>query len=304
MFISTIIPTIGRPTLSRAVISVLKQVNIPIECDFEIIVVNDSGRPLAARDWQQSKNIRILNTSLRGYCHTRNAGAAIARGKYLHFLDDDDWLHREAMNVFWRLAESNPDASLLYGGIEFIDSEGNNLGELNLAKSGNCVSQMVGGAFIQVGSAIVKADDFFSVGGFDRLISPGEDTDLWIRISLHGKFVNSHATVAYIRRGIGWSSVTNHQNTPEQNRILRNRALDEDGIINTLRDSADTSYWRGRIFRVYIASALWNWRQNRFFTFLSRTLWGSLWFFSAGLSVLSIDFWAGLKDHQPPCGGR
>ncbi len=300
MFISTIIPTIGRPTLSRAVESVLNQTIISKDVDFEIIVVNDSGRPLAVEDWQQSKNVRIINTSRRKPCVARNSGAAIAKGKYLHFLDDDDWLHRDAMSVFWRLAESNPDASLLYGGIEFIDSEGNNLGELNLNKSGNCISQLIGGAWIPIGSEIVKTEDYFSVGGFDPQIFLGDETDLWIRISLRGKLANSIATVVYISRGIGRSSSASHSIATENNRIIRNRSLNEGGVFKKLRDSADNSYWRGRIYRVYIATALWNWRQRRFFTFLSRTLWGILWFFSAGLSLFSIDFWRGLQDTQPP----
>lgn len=301
MFISTIIPTIGRPTLSRAVQSVLDQTIISEDLEFEIIVVNDSGKPLTEEEWQASDRVRIIHTNQRVCSNARNTGAAIAKGKYLHFLDDDDWLNRDALNIFWKLAESDSVASLLYGGIEFIDSEGINIGGLNLSRSGKCISQMIGGAWIQVGSAIVKAEDFFSVGGFDPLILPGEETDLWIRIALRGKFANSIATVVNITRGIGWSSVTNLQKAPEQNRILRNRALNEDGVFRKLRDSADSSYWRGRIMSVYITTALWNWRQNRFFTFLSRTLWGSLWFFSAGLSLFSIDFWRGLKDTQPPC---
>ena len=44
MFSSTVIPTVNRPTLSRAVRSVLQQ-NFTAD-DFEVIVVNDSGQPL------------------------------------------------------------------------------------------------------------------------------------------------------------------------------------------------------------------------------------------------------------------
>jgi hypothetical protein len=44
MFSSTVIPTIGRPTLDRAVRSVLDQ-GFSAD-DFEVIVVNDSGERL------------------------------------------------------------------------------------------------------------------------------------------------------------------------------------------------------------------------------------------------------------------
>ena len=90
--ISTIIPTIGRATLSRAVESVIDQQ--PFGADAEIIVVNDSGQPLPKMSWMEAPNLQIIDTNHRERSVARNTGAAIARGKYLHFLDDD---------VLWRL---------------------------------------------------------------------------------------------------------------------------------------------------------------------------------------------------------
>jgi glycosyltransferase involved in cell wall biosynthesis len=85
MFCSTVIPTIGRPTLSRAVCSLLDQAFTAD--DFEVIVVNDSGRPLPEMDWQHSAQVRVIDTNRRERSVARNTGAAIAGGRYLHFLD-------------------------------------------------------------------------------------------------------------------------------------------------------------------------------------------------------------------------
>ena len=63
MFISTIIPTIGRPTLARAVYSVLEQGLHHDEC--EVIVVNDSGGELPVEDWQKISNVQIGRASCR-----------------------------------------------------------------------------------------------------------------------------------------------------------------------------------------------------------------------------------------------
>jgi glycosyltransferase involved in cell wall biosynthesis len=52
MFCSTIIPTVGRDRLARAVESVLSKKCRPQL--FEVIVVNDSGQPLTPAAWQQS----------------------------------------------------------------------------------------------------------------------------------------------------------------------------------------------------------------------------------------------------------
>ena len=44
----------------------------------------------------------------------RNAGATVAQGRYLHFLDDDDWLEQGALQALWELSQQR-DAAWLYG---------------------------------------------------------------------------------------------------------------------------------------------------------------------------------------------
>jgi glycosyltransferase involved in cell wall biosynthesis len=98
MFCSTIIPTINRPTLTRAVMSVLNQDFYAEE--FEVIVVNDSGKPLPGMEWMNSDRVRLINTNCRERSIARNTGAAIAKGRYFHFLDDDDMFLPGALRAF------------------------------------------------------------------------------------------------------------------------------------------------------------------------------------------------------------
>jgi glycosyltransferase involved in cell wall biosynthesis len=83
MFCSTVIPTIGRSTLSRAVKSVLDQEVDPEQ--FEVIVVNDSGSPLPEEDWQKSERVTIKSTNQHNRTVARNAVAAIAKGGSINF---------------------------------------------------------------------------------------------------------------------------------------------------------------------------------------------------------------------------
>ena len=105
LFCSTIIPTIGRGTLDRAVESVINQ---QFDQPFEVIVVNDSGRPLRPAAWQQAAGVQILDTQQRERSVARNVGAMAAHGRYLHFLDDDDWLLPGALGVLGAMAVSQP----------------------------------------------------------------------------------------------------------------------------------------------------------------------------------------------------
>ena len=139
MFCSVIIPTIGRASVARTIYSVLDQ---DFTADtYEVIVVNDSGKPLPAANWQQSERVQVITTNQRERCVARNAGAAIAKGKYLCFLDDDDWLLPNALDHFWNLARQAGDAAWLYGGIQIVDETGTRLAEVNSGLNGNCFAQ-------------------------------------------------------------------------------------------------------------------------------------------------------------------
>jgi glycosyltransferase involved in cell wall biosynthesis len=76
MFCSIIIPTVGRETAERAIFSVLDQ-KFP-QNEFEVIVVNDSGKALPNADWQQAGCVRVVHTHHNERSVARNTGAAIA----------------------------------------------------------------------------------------------------------------------------------------------------------------------------------------------------------------------------------
>lgn len=134
MFCSTIIPTIGRPTLDRAISSVLEQSFV--HDDFEIIIVNDSGSPLPRFAWASGDRVSVLNTNRRERSVARNTGAAVATGKYLHFLDDDDWILPNALNAFWEMDRSH-SAKWLYGSYNTVDNDGNIIEEIHPRIEGN-----------------------------------------------------------------------------------------------------------------------------------------------------------------------
>jgi len=53
---------------------------------------DQSGQSLPMEDWQRSPRVTIIRTDHLGRCIARKGGAAVARGAYPHFLDDDDYM--------------------------------------------------------------------------------------------------------------------------------------------------------------------------------------------------------------------
>lgn len=294
IFSSTIIPTINRATLSRAVASVLDQAFTA--ADFEVIVVNDSGRPLPEMPWQQSERVHVLNTNRRERCVARNAGAAIAKGKYLHFLDDDDLILPGALAAFWQLdqeiAQAN-DVVWLYGDYQSVDNDGKVIAEFRPGLTGNIFACLVASEGIPFQTSLVNAAHFHAVGAFDPTPSVlgVEDRDVGRRLALRGSVAYTPNLIAKIRIG-QLGSTTDWSRIAEGDRWGREKALMAQGAFARLQASAQSSFWYGRVSRAYLASMQWNLRQRNFFTAASRG--GSAGVFAAS-HLASLDFWRGLR---------
>jgi len=301
MFCSTIIPTVGRRTLARAVTSILSQTFD--EDDFEIIVVNDSGSYLPAADWPLSPRIRIVNTNRRERSVARNTAAAIAKGKYLHFLDDDDWLFPDALNHFWQVSKVK-QAAWLYGSSQLVDRSGKKLIQLHHEIQGNCFLQAMAGEWIPLQSSIIDSKLFHQLGGFSTLITGPEDIDLFRRICLCGDIVGTSSLIACIERG-DEGSTTPYKQHPALLRLAREQILDDSDVFHRMNKSATSAYWLGKMSRIYFTSAIWNLQHKRLADAASRLTFGLAVIMLSHIRVASLSFWnAFLKPYQSPTFAR
>jgi glycosyltransferase involved in cell wall biosynthesis len=302
--ISTIIPTIGRETLSHAVQSVIDQPSSSAE--FEIIVVNDSGQPLPKMSWMEAANLQIIDTNHRERSVARNAGAAIARGQYLHFLDDDDWLLPNAFDHFCKLIRDSK-AAMYYGGYRFVDSNGRTLREYYPDEVGNCFIRFMSGEWQPLQASLFDSQIFHLIGGFrdlESLLGGDEDVDLTRRISLNYDIAGVQELLAVIRIARS-ESTTNYFNLQEQSRQSREMILSTPGVYERLRDSARKrhnaeDYWHGRIAWIYLSSVIWNIQKRKIFIAFSRLGYFSYAFVRSFKYWFSLKFWRGAtRGHQP-----
>ena len=298
MFCSVIIPTIGRPTVKKAVRSVLDQ---PFsEAKVEVIVVNDSGRQLEFDDWVEDDRVTVIETHKRERNFARNSGAAVATGQYLLFLDDDDWILPGSLAEFYRLSQLQPGNAWLYGGILVVDETGGTLAEINSGLNNNCFAQILGGAWAPIQASIIKADAFFATGGFNPGISVTEDLDLCRKIALIGDFSNTPATVGCLLRGSSWNTSSNYRQAAEDTKISRDLILSEPRAFSRLVQSAGSAYWFGRVLKVYLSTVVLNLREKRLFAVISRVIYVFGVLLYAFRYLFARQFWAGVRaDHVP-----
>lgn len=296
IFVSYVIPTIGRKSLKAAVHSVLDQ-DFP-HADFEVVVVNDSGSRLPAEEWHASPRVHFVTTNKSERSFARNSGAAVARGNYIAFLDDDDWILPGALRAFWDLANQHPGAAWLYGGIQIVDERHRILAEINSQLSGNCFAQIMGGAWAPLQASLIKAEAFFEIGGFNPLICGTEDEDLCRRTAYHGEFANTPDVVACLFRGQTWDTSTNYRRAPTDTKVSRDLILSKPGAFHRLRASADSAYIWGRILRVYLSTILFNGKKKKFLTAANRLLYSLLVFLLSAKYVVSPEYWRGVSVHH------
>lgn len=287
LFSSTIIATIGRPTLSRAVESVLSQNNLPET--MEVVVVNDSGSPLPKEEWQESGSVTVLNTMKRERCVARNAGAAIARGRYVHFLDDDDFMLPGAFKAFYEAANQN-NADLIYGRTQFIDGDLKPTWAFYPDVSGDVFVHVMEGPWIPLQASLIRIDSFFKAGGFDQRLVGLEQKDLTRRVARIGVFAGVSHTVTCVIQDRK-NSTSDHTLSKTYSVWSRDNILGESGSFRRMLSSAKTPCLRGKMVRAYLTCILWQVRKRNPVEVFCRSCSAAASMTLSFTGLFSRDFW-------------
>ena len=98
--------------LNRCVESILKQTF----SDFELILVDDGSPdncPRMCDEWAKKDNrIRVIHKENGGAGQARNAGLKNAIGKYIGFVDADDWIAPQMYEELYKMLKLHDDAQI------------------------------------------------------------------------------------------------------------------------------------------------------------------------------------------------
>lgn len=291
IFCTCIIPTVGRISLSRAVESVLSQ-TLP-HPEFEVVVVNDSSKPLPDQPWHTSDKVRIIDTHQRERSVARNTGATIARGQFLHFLDDDDWITDDAYRHFHELSQRR-EAAWLYGMTQLLDRKLEPTIVLKHGLNGNHLLAAMAGEWIPLQASLIQKEAFLKVGGFNPSLAGPEDIDLLRRILLSGEIAETPHLTAYVIRGEE-GSTTNYYRHAGESRRAREIILDTENTFARMRETAKDSFWKARLLRIYLTSVIWNLQHRQFSRAMSRASSSIAALWAAGFSVLRWSYWSSIS---------
>ena len=181
--VSIIIPTYNRKEL---LVSAVESCINQLYSEIEIIIVDNgstdnTGKYITSK--VNDERIRFFRLERKGVSYARNFGLSKARGEYIQFLDSDDLLYPEKIQIQIEFLNKNLEYVATYCNWNYIQlSTMKHLKYNGFNKDENIRRYIVSGNRFPINSVLLRINDII----FDENLIIGEDWDYWFRL-LHNK---------------------------------------------------------------------------------------------------------------------
>ena len=183
-FFSVIIPVYNaEPWLKECLDSIAKQTFV----DFEIVITNDGSSDRSADIIHQfikeneSISLKVINQKNAGLGNARNEAVRASEGKWLCFIDADDyWSTQKLMQCHQYILE-NQNKTWVYH--EVYEKYAKGRMKERVGKECFSIKELLlDGNPIVPSATVIRKDTFLENNGFDEERDRVEDLDLWIRL--------------------------------------------------------------------------------------------------------------------------
>lgn len=185
--VSIIIPCFNASLYVKdAVQSVIGQTH----SNWELILVDDHSTDSTFSELEKLQllhpsRIKVMLNPAKGAAAARNAGLAISTGNYIQFLDADDLIISNKIEI--QLQGFSPDVDVVYSDLR-IDSfhENKILEHQNFKSFGDDLFYSVFRQILTSGNPLYRAEAVKKIGGYNPDLSAAQDWDFHIRLFLSG----------------------------------------------------------------------------------------------------------------------
>lgn len=186
--VSIITPTANRPHfLSEAIATVRAQTMT----DWELIIVDDAstdGTSAFLRGLRDPRISWLRCDERRGPAAASNAGLERARGKYVMFLDDDDLLRPDALELLTGALDAQPHAISAAAACRLFHDDGDSVRPYRPARAHTRVMwrEFLFGWWSNSGQNLHRTALVRELGGFDPAVDRVQDRKLWLQLARRG----------------------------------------------------------------------------------------------------------------------
>ncbi|WP_439883017.1 glycosyltransferase family 2 protein [Pontibacter sp. MBLB2868] len=276
--VSVIIPVYNSQNVLAASI---KSVLLQTYPNIEMIIVDDSStdQSYAIAKTFESERCKIIRQKNAGAAVARNTGLEHATGKYIQFLDVDDFLSKEKIEKQILVLEQNPGKVAVCNYIEFFSEEELSAKSVRSDQSEFIFSSdnpaeflinLYGGNgqphFIQTNSWLLPRTLVEEVGGWRRFRCPDDDGEFFARLILASKgVVYVPGVFNYYRRTINKVSLSSNTNR----KYLQNSLLSIDLKHNHLLRYTDSAQLSIAIATQYLTFAVYTFPKHKLLSSLA-----------------------------------
>ncbi len=199
--VSIVIPTYN--SASFVEYSIASAINQSYK-NIEVIVVDDGSTDDTRKKLEKFKEkIRYFYQANKGVSNARNKGVSVASGSYVIFLDADDLLFPDIIQLCITALSSQPDYKAIYGlAYSFSNNDSSVLKEWTHTprKSGCIFDYVIKGLSLAQGQFMIERDCIRDIGGFDEKLNRGEDWQFLLKATRKYNFL--YAPYPFLKRRI------------------------------------------------------------------------------------------------------
>lgn len=194
--VSVICRTLGRPELQQALRSIASQ-DYP---SIEIVLVDATGDNSLDAAGAGERHLELVTTGAPlSRSQAANAGLAAAHGKYIQFLDDDDWLDSNHVSQLVDALESSDKVAAAYSSTQKTNAKGESLNYV-FSEDFDPILLMRDN-YIPIHAILFDSALLEKGCRFDEAFDIYEDWDFWLQLSQHTDFQHIDSITAYYREG-------------------------------------------------------------------------------------------------------
>lgn len=184
--VSVVIPTYNsREFLAETLGSVRAQTFT----DFEVVVVDDGstdGTPDLAAGYSTLMPLRLLVQPNAGPARARNRGIREARGRYIAFIDADDLMEPQRLELQVQALEHEPALALVHTDLMTFNENGvihSTRRAFSSPAGGHVLDRLLLDNFITTSTVMAPAERLVEAGLFNEKRRISEDFELWLKMA-------------------------------------------------------------------------------------------------------------------------